>query len=278
VKKEKQERQAELEDAKQDRMLAKTTVDHLQKSLQQRERERAQLKTQMSDLIQEAKSIRAKGGEVVKGLQEAVEGASAPGKTFEDLISSLETKKAKQEKKQKFAESMKGVVDQFRQSAKDRSCCPLCDSQLASSAAMATFEQNLLSLTNDAGDISGSSADQKISAYSADITALKEAQSKTVESAELHAKVQALESQADALRGDIGRAEGKLQDAEARERQSQENFDKAEQVEEVLRKLDLVGLQSLEKSIQSDEADLSKHDIDEVIRERWLSSRYRARD
>lgn len=248
-------------------MKAKTTLVQLQGALQEKEKERAQLKTRMSDLIRAAKNVRARGGEEVKGLQEAVEGAAGSGKSFEDLIESLEKKKVKQERQQKFAESMKGVVEQFRQSAQSQQCCPLCESQLASSAAMGKFEEKLVELTEMAEVSTGGgkdSAEQKIIVYSAHIAALKEAQAKFVESAEVHSKVQALSNQEDALRGDIGEAEGTLQDAEARETHLQESFDKAEHVEDLLRQFDIAGLQSLEKSVKTDETELSKRDIDEV--------------
>ena len=259
VKKEIQLRRKHLEEEQQQHMMLKAMFEQQSDTLRATEAEGKQLKLKMSELIEEAKNVTARG-EAVKGLQQAVEGA---GETFENLIASLEKKIDKAQKSEKFCDAMKQVVDQFQSAARSRTECPLCKRALDSDA-MKIFEKELKILVDDAE--SGCDVGTKtksIEKHRAHIAALKDAQAKTIESGDIHAKSQAVGERADRLKDEIENVKRKVDDAAAAESRAQDCLHKAERVDEFLLRLDIAGIQALEKSIAADQAELSNNNIDE---------------
>lgn len=246
-------------------MQARTAVGQLETTLKEKEAERKQCNTKMLDLIAEAKGMKASGGQAVKGLQEAVAGDSG-AQSFESLIVSQEKKMATKEKNCTFYTSMKEVVDGFKTSARDSKCCPLCSSALdPGTAAERKFLEQLVILTQDAEENADPEvAKKKIEEYQSNIHALKKAQAKKVEAGLVEGKAQSLGQVEDELKDEIERKKKESEDAKANETLMQENLDRAEHVDDLLRELDIVGLEALEKSIASDEKELSTRDASEV--------------
>lgn len=242
-------------------MQAKNACGQLTTTLKEKEEERKQYNTHMSDLIEQANRMKAYGQDV-KGLQEAVAGTQS----FEQIIAALQKKIAKYQKSSTFASSMKDVVGTFKNSALSDKCCPLCTSQInPGTAEERTFLEQLEKLMSDAQSIADPSVtQQKIDEYTAQIDALKKAQGKKIEAGVVEGKCQSLAQVEDELKEKIERKEKEVSDCAANERRMQEHLDKAEHVDELLRGLDIVGFDALEKSIASDEKELSSRDANKV--------------
>ena len=265
VKREMQSRRSELEAAKQKRMKFKAELEQKETTLKAKKAERDELNKQVSALIEEARGMKA-SGEVVEGLQEAVEGAGSAGTSFDELISRLEQKISKKAKQKQFAASMKQVAGGFEQQANLDKCCPLCSACLQDDARMREFMEKLSELANDADvDDAEKKAEESIARFKAHIAAVNHARAKTVKSGELGVKAQTVGEEEDRLYGDICQMRKAEGDAAAEESMKTDLVDKVEHVDDLLRQLNIDGLDQLEKSIKSDEVELSKLSVDQVL-------------
>ena len=251
---------AELDDAKEEHLRAKTEAGRIDSLLQSNTEERERLNKRMRDLIAEAKEIRA-GGAEVKGLVEAVDGAPGAA-SFDDLITGLEKKKEKKQTTAAFAGSMKQVVDLFEQhQAKDHNC-PLCARDISpGSNELKIFQEKLSEFLQD---IDSADAKRKIEGFDKQIVALREARDKKDHAGKVQAQAQELAGQEDDMKQERERAARQLEDAADKQTRAQERYDKTEHVSDFLRQLDLANLNRLRQKIAQAEAELSSRDPNEV--------------
>ena len=75
---------------------------------------------------------------------------------------------------------------------------------------------------------------------------------------------EAVYGEVDKLKIRIGEVEQQVQNAAANEKERQEDLDKAEEADKAVQEMDLVGFDKLNKSIESDEADMDKRQTNAV--------------
>ena len=131
---------------------------------------------------------------------------------------------------------------------------------------MREFMEKLSELANDADvDDAEKKAEESIARFKAQIAAVNHARAKTVKSGELGVKAQTVGEEEDRLYGDICQMRKAEGDAAAEESMKTDLVDKVEHVDDLLRQLNIDGLDQLEKSIKSDEVELSKLSVDQVL-------------
>ena len=261
LKKEVLFRREKLDNAKEEHMEVKTNLKQLEATLSAKEAERNQLRTKMTDLI-EAAINEAANGEEVKGLKEAVKGGVD---SLDQLITSFEAKIKIAKTKIEFQKHLEKVLDMFGETVHRNQCCPLCQRGLhPGSSEMSTYEDQILELKQMATEDSIKKERAQVEHLTAQIDALKSAKRMIVESGEYGTRSDAVYDEVDKLKIRIGQVEQQVQDAADNEKRRQEELDKAEEADKAVQEMDLVGFDKLNKSIESDEADMDKRQTNAV--------------
>ena len=242
-------------------MEVKTNQKQLEATLSAKEAERKQLSNKMKDLIEAAKNETA-DGEEVKGLKEAVTGGVD---SLDQLVTKIETQKSIGSTKIEFQKHLAKVLDMFGTTVHKDQCCPLCQRGLhPGSSEMSAYEDKILVLKQMGTEDSIKKERALVENLTAQIDALKSAKRMLVESGECGTRSNAVHDEVDKLKTRIGEVEEQVQDAADSEKGRQEELDKAEEADKAVQEMDLVGFDKLNKSIESDEADMEKRKTNAV--------------
>ncbi len=261
LKKEVLLRREKLDNAKEEHMEVKTNLKQLEATLSAKEAERKQLSNKMKDLIEAAKNETA-DGEEVKGLKEAVTGGVD---SLDQLVTKIETQKSIGSTKIEFQKHLAKVLDMFGTTVHKDQCCPLCQRGLhPGSSEMSAYEDKILVLKQMGTEDSIKKERALVENLTAQIDALKSAKRMLVESGECGTRSNAVHDEVDKLKTRIGEVEEQVQDAAECEKRRQEELDKAEEADKAVQEMDLVGFDKLNKSIESDEADMEKRKTNAV--------------